>query len=629
VQHDNELENEKYNSLHWASRIEAIEVLWRKNLHLTHRTVALAVKALRHCIIFSRRLPIWGRLFLIVFGNIMNNASTISTCFEKWEATTDIELPWKKKCDVMKWTMLNMTTPVHDSRKFAVVEAMKKNWWRRYRTYEKTASFYAQAIKLPYPKQSADDPADMTLYGALRRTAQTEADLHSMTLETQEKVFNVAKVAITHLKHHPVALHDLVMLSFPKNGSTGWATCGLIPKGLPVLQSADDKKVKSLLDPMVGTVTHMIAQKDATYAAAVDELGGKDALLDAEKIVKARKVEAKKSAEAKAKAKATAAAKMVAAKQKAKAKSKSKSKSVTSVTDECDVEQLVTRTRLEHIEDSELYLARIDPRQHLKARSFKLAALYASQVGSVSIVKGGEKKTISGLSLLRKLFKSDTYKCASLLKARDSDPDFADGAVMVDTSGSDCENEQGDDVDGEAATSKLAEDAKQALTVNGFKTAESLVKFLVTNSVKTAPVMCYTSIGQILQASLVSLLQGALAKGGQFQDMNYAAHLLMDSCKEQVAHVIPYDWNETARQLSRMAAVPELAQALTERFGDDAAGGLPTEDVVNKVRLAIICHVTSTLGNQTFFYTDGSKAVTPKTYLPMVGQTVMTELSKE
>ena len=76
-------------------------------------------------------------------------------------------------------------------------------------------------------------------------------------------------------------------------------------------------------------------------------------------------------------------------------------------------------------------MLKIDERQHSKSQAFWLAALYGVVNGSVVLTVHGKTRTIKAFSLLRKVFKSDVYRCAKLAP-RVSDVDFLPGEAIND-----------------------------------------------------------------------------------------------------------------------------------------------------------------------------------------------------
>ena len=75
-------------------------------------------------------------MFLVALGNSCNCHATITTIVEKWVGTLEIELAFKRKAHVMRWTSTTLTQKKHDEVKFVFVDGVRRGHYTNYKSYE-------------------------------------------------------------------------------------------------------------------------------------------------------------------------------------------------------------------------------------------------------------------------------------------------------------------------------------------------------------------------------------------------------------------------------------------------------------------------------------------------------------
>ena len=242
VQHEDH--QDVFPVLHWASRLEALErLVVQQKKHETNRALQLALKSgIKVARLYAHSLPLWGRLFLVVLGNLGNNSATVTTIFEKMEATTMVDGVFSKK-----WKSLqkqgSQSQRRHDDTKWDMVSALRPGWWPNYRCYEITVVAYSKLCAtlfmdtanktaagtdvVPAASAASDAAAPaqavpISAYEALRQQAFKSADLHAMTLADQVTCFKfIHGICGSLLQQYPAEAVGVMLLSFPRHGSLG------------------------------------------------------------------------------------------------------------------------------------------------------------------------------------------------------------------------------------------------------------------------------------------------------------------------------------------------------------------------------------------------------------------------
>ena len=118
----------------------------------------------------------------------------------------------------------------------------------------------------------------------------------------------------------------------------------------------------------------------------------------------------------------------------------------------------------------------IDNRQQSKANCLKVVSLYGAIEGPVSMSINGKVRVFKGFSQVRQFFDTGLDRSAKL-RSRDSDADFHDGKMMLDTGTGTVESELNtldtDDTVFETALRELETSASQVATTL-FESAQSV-----------------------------------------------------------------------------------------------------------------------------------------------------------
>jgi hypothetical protein len=165
---------DEYEVAHWATLLEGAERAWRADKSKVNKAVQMSVvEGLRHCKIYSNRMPDDCVLFLKSTGNLLNAEATETTFLEVWRETTRVEAAWARRKSAMGWTTASVGVSALDDMKFNFVCGLLPNRFPKYRHYENCQYFYKEAQKV-----KVQTPAgEQTVWHILNARCQAEVDM--------------------------------------------------------------------------------------------------------------------------------------------------------------------------------------------------------------------------------------------------------------------------------------------------------------------------------------------------------------------------------------------------------------------------------------------------------------------
>ena len=302
-------------------------------------------------------------------------------------------------------------------------------------------------------------------------------------------------------------------------------------------------------------------------------------------------------------------------------KVKQKAAELVELEDELVLDDIENKTIIEIVHGAEDYLVRIDPRQHAKARPFRLACFYGElgpEKEGVPCKRNGRAVSINGFIRLNILFKADVYRSGKLMP-RLSDADFMDKTDVDDGM------DTGDD-----DQKKLAEKRLEITAQCGElqEHAESFVAYLREEKPVDVPIMVQMGGAKAMNRTMLQLLSMQNGIQSNAFSTNRNAALLMANCvATEVLEIFPPAWDAVAGVVDdcfEVKGMDLLAQhpAFLELAEDPAVAGGLCRDLVHCLRGQLTCHLVSCLGLQEYNHREGPIMVR-RPYLPSMLQKVI------
>ena len=465
VQGEDPSSDEHTESLHWATRIESTDDARLEDVEQSNPNVQLALKqGVPNCKLYLRKM-LWHPeccQHLKMWGNRLNDVKTSTSPLEVWRSSSVVESTFRRKVQQNPgWTIAALGQSAYDAKKLSVAQALfHDERWTLYAHLERTIHFYKEATKLALRDRTTKS-GDAGFFANLEERAMAEADLTQCTPATNEKLYLVCYDAMRVLKSDPDLLLDVVMMAFPKLGSTGWGAGPVLPNGLPRLKQVSESGLKSLLAP--------IGDKGADKAA---ELQMK------EDAAKQKQKDNKAAGKAASKAKAR-----VRGVQKVHLKTAGRSGGAAgnaaltpimgddkSAGDGEDVSVEAYDTYIASIRKEFDRLANLYPSMVRKIENFKLICIYVGVKDTVKLLVKGQPREFRGWVRLRVHLKNHINR-SSALQPRPSDIDY------LELMRPDADMEA--DIVPEPA--QLSQESVCAMLTT--KASEELVQFLNTNKI--------------------------------------------------------------------------------------------------------------------------------------------------
>jgi hypothetical protein len=418
---------------------------------------------------------------------------------------------------------------------------------------------------------------------------------------------------------------DMIMLSFPKLGGSGWGACSLLPSGLPILKKVTEVNLRSLVD-VLGEDSN-IARLSVKDAEKLKKLASKRAKIVAEKEKEKAAVAAASYAALQA---ATSAGSVASptAKNKAKGAAKKANAVVCALPTLYDPAIVAADAAKEgdvdawrvtfclHLEDQMEYMSLLDERQRLKVAKFRLITLYAVATGKVRLQFGKQLKEVVGWHRLRLIFKSQVLKSAKL-GPRPSDVDFDElnraTAEALDDDGLtelDAAEDGPTNAEIDLSVCELSDSAKL------------LVTFLEQRG--DVPIFAQMPVATALNQTMLAMMKRSMPHDGRLADALTASSALMflaGAACEQVAFQIPPDADRVASLVSTVRLHHKEEMVRNTPFEKLLAMRVSRESMLRQSQV-MIWHVVNQLGRHQYAAQEGPVQV-PRNYLvPLVQQLV-------
>ena len=277
-------------------------------------------------------------------------------------------------------------------------------------------------------------------------------------------------------------------------------------------------------------------------------------------------------------------------------------------------------TILEHIHRTADYLYKIDDRQTLLPKAFRLATIRAGLCKGIKI----KKAHIRGMLALRKAFKSESYRQARL-RPRASDEDFAEGEDLP----------AADDTmeDQDVPSSRADADAVNRINTaaDKLKTDMPMLAEFMAKSPSATPITSHVGAAMLLNASMLALFSKVRDAGNTLKSHADASQIVAEAVSEELAKVVPAQFHVIAALLDdvrkldpsvdRASISPELCALVKDSTFIDAT-------LVNMLTCRLFLHVISTVGAMPADIELNGLTVR-RTYLDPITQSALCELSTQ
>lgn len=613
IQSDSE-DDDTWTSGHWATLIDGARKACDRDPLKKNKVVQASIAAgLPDCKCYKRSTPPWGRVHLKDYGNLLNDEVTSTTWVEKCRATEAVDLGFEKKKKANGWSIQSIGQQAMEEKKFQYAEALYEGRWSSKTSLIDCGFFYRESKKVIANSEEVESK-QISVWDLLVSRANQEIDMQHPVARNHTFIFKVLAVVLRKLRaSHPEWIVPISLMFLPTASETGYGVCPLLPKGLPkiAITKLNEDALEELCMPMVGTARFTEKTKTA----------------------KKNKV---KSCKAKAKARPPVF-RTRAAKARFDANQIKKQASAVLVQEGIDAvesallpcaadpvsEYHAQKSFLSHVNDTMLYLIKIDKAQEDFARAYKLIAVRGALMDGVELKVRGATKLVKGFKSVTTITKATYYRRAKLAP-RASDPDMFDV---------DLEQILTAEVGG--APSSMVVRRLDALLEEHAAAIIEVAQFEKQHSSKL-PVLAHMYASTGLNKVMMALMQRAAESNGVLIGEQMATELLQENAMTEAEEVFPESWVaglaflDEVRVANTMDEVKKEACSRAELLSsiESIINNNFTENHLHARRMSLMLHICSSLGCQMFMKQEGP-VMTQKPYLaPLVQSAVSEELSR-